>query len=66
VTPVKTLLDRLTKQIQTEIDDMSVRTKVFIICATNRPDLIDRSILRPGEFLNGSIIIMKLLFDYWN
>jgi SpoVK/Ycf46/Vps4 family AAA+-type ATPase len=47
-TPEKTMLARLMNQIRTEIDGMSIRTKVFIITATNRPDTIDPSILRPG------------------
>jgi ribosome biogenesis ATPase len=48
MTPEKVMFDRLMNQIRTEIDGMSIRTKVFIITATNRPDTIDPSILRPG------------------
>jgi SpoVK/Ycf46/Vps4 family AAA+-type ATPase len=52
MTPEKVMFDRLMNQIRTEIDGMSIRTKVFIITATNRPDMIDSSILRPGKFIN--------------
>jgi transitional endoplasmic reticulum ATPase len=41
--------DRLINQIITEIDGISSKTKVFIIGTTNRPDLIDLTLLRPGE-----------------
>ncbi|CAF0943223.1 unnamed protein product [Adineta steineri] len=42
--------DRITNQILTEIDDMDAEQNVFIIGATNRPDIIDPAILRPGRF----------------
>lgn len=36
-------------QILTEMDGMSSKKNVFIIGATNRPDIIDPAILRPGR-----------------
>ncbi|CAF4350370.1 unnamed protein product, partial [Rotaria sordida] len=39
--------DRVTNQILTEIDGMSAKKNVFIIGATNRPDIIDSAFLRP-------------------
>ena len=42
--------DRVINQILTEMDDgMSSKRNVFIIGATNRPDIIDPAILRPGR-----------------
>jgi transitional endoplasmic reticulum ATPase len=41
--------DRVINQILTEMDGMSSKKNVFIIGATNRPDIIDTAILRPGR-----------------
>jgi len=41
--------DRVINQILTEMDGMSSKKNVFIIGATNRPDIIDSAILRPGR-----------------
>lgn len=41
--------DRVINQILTEMDGMNVKKNVFIIGATNRPDIIDSAILRPGR-----------------
>ncbi|KAK7482652.1 hypothetical protein BaRGS_00026061, partial [Batillaria attramentaria] len=41
--------DRVINQLLTEMDGMSAKKNVFIIGATNRPDIIDPAILRPGR-----------------
>lgn len=41
--------DRVINQILTEMDGMGSKKNVFIIGATNRPDIIDPAILRPGR-----------------
>ena len=41
--------DRVINQILTEMDGMGAKKNVFIIGATNRPDIIDSAILRPGK-----------------
>jgi len=41
--------DRVINQILTEMDGMGKKKNVFIIGATNRPDIIDPAILRPGR-----------------
>lgn len=41
--------DRVVNQILTEMDGMSNKKNVFIIAATNRPDIIDPAIIRPGR-----------------
>jgi len=37
-------------QILVEMDGFNVNTNVIIIAATNRPDILDRALLRPGRF----------------
>ncbi|MDD5431120.1 MAG: ATP-dependent zinc metalloprotease FtsH [Candidatus Pacebacteria bacterium] len=37
-------------QILTEMDGFDRDTKVIVIAATNRPDILDRALLRPGRF----------------
>jgi len=41
--------DRVINQILTEMDGVGSKKNVFIIGATNRPDIIDPAILRPGR-----------------
>ncbi|CAF3286163.1 unnamed protein product, partial [Rotaria socialis] len=41
--------DRVFNQILTEMDGRGTKNNVFIIGATNRPDIIDSTILRPGR-----------------
>merc|ERR1711890_159239 len=41
--------DRVINQVLAEMDGMSSKKNVFIIGATNRPDIIDSAILRPGR-----------------
>merc|ERR1712198_395531 len=41
--------DRIINQVLTEMDGMGSKKNVFIIGATNRPDIIDPAILRPGR-----------------
>ncbi|CAF1197457.1 unnamed protein product [Adineta steineri] len=42
--------DRVIHQILTKMDDLYAEQNVFIIGATNRPDIIDPALLRPGRF----------------
>jgi len=41
--------DRVVNQLLTEMDGMSSKKSVFIIGATNRPDIIDPALMRPGR-----------------
>ena len=41
--------DRVINQILTEMDGMGKKKNVFIIGATNRPDILDAAITRPGR-----------------
>jgi len=41
--------DRVLNQLLTEMDGMNAKKTVFIIGATNRPDIIDGALLRPGR-----------------
>ena len=41
--------DRVINQILTEMDGMNAKKNVFVIGATNRPDILDSAIMRPGR-----------------
>ena len=41
--------ERVVNQLLTELDGMSTRRNVFVVAATNRPDIIDPAMLRPGR-----------------
>jgi len=41
--------DRVMNQLLTEIDGIGAKKNVFIIGATNRPDIIDTALMRPGR-----------------
>merc|ERR1712134_36932 len=41
--------DRVINQVLTEMDGMGAKKNVFIIGATNRPDIIDTALMRPGR-----------------
>merc|ERR1711975_185697 len=41
--------DRVINQLLTEIDGVGAKKNVFIIGATNRPDIIDPALMRPGR-----------------
>jgi transitional endoplasmic reticulum ATPase len=42
--------ERVISQLLTEMDGLEELRKVVVIAATNRPDLIDPALLRPGRF----------------
>ena len=42
--------ERIVSQLLTEIDGLEELTGVLVIAATNRPDIIDQALLRPGRF----------------
>ena len=42
--------ERLISQLLTELDGLEILTNVVVIAATNRPDIIDPALLRPGRF----------------
>jgi len=44
------VMDRIVSQLLAELDGMQKMADVFVIGATNRPDLIDPALLRPGRF----------------
>jgi ribosome biogenesis ATPase len=47
--------ERVVNQLLTEMDGLESRRDVFVVAATNRPDIIDPAMLRPGR-------LDKLLF----
>ena len=44
------VMDRVVSQLLTELDGVQEGTDVFVIGATNRPDLLESALLRPGRF----------------
>ncbi|XP_035856422.1 peroxisome assembly factor 2 [Sander lucioperca] len=44
------VMDRVVSQLLAELDALHSAAGVFVIGATNRPDLLDQSLLRPGRF----------------
>ena len=63
--------ERIVSQFLTEMDGLEELKDVVIIGATNRPDLLDRSLLRPGRFDRLIYIPMpdrgsrKVIFDIY-
>jgi len=41
--------ERVVNQLLTEMDGLENRNSVFVVAATNRPDIIDPAMLRPGR-----------------
>lgn len=44
------VMDRVVSQLLSEMDGLNKSSLLFVIGATNRPDLIDPALLRPGRF----------------
>ncbi|XP_065488607.1 peroxisome biogenesis factor 6 isoform X2 [Caloenas nicobarica] len=44
------IMDRVVSQLLAELDGLHSTREVFVIGATNRPDLLDPALLRPGRF----------------
>jgi peroxin-6 len=43
------VMDRVVSQLLAEMDGLQKTSHLFVIGATNRPDLIDPALLRPGR-----------------
>ena len=44
------VIDRIVNQLLTELDGIQPLRRVVVVAATNRPDLLDPALLRPGRF----------------
>ncbi|RKX49258.1 MAG: AAA family ATPase, partial [Thermotogae bacterium] len=49
-TDVNRVTDRLINQLLTEMDGIEENSGVVVVAATNRPDILDPALLRPGRF----------------
>ena len=47
---VNRVTDRLINQLLTEMDGIEENSGVVVVAATNRPDILDPALLRPGRF----------------
>ncbi|XP_010251848.1 PREDICTED: cell division control protein 48 homolog C [Nelumbo nucifera] len=52
------VVERLLNQLLIELDGADQRRGVFVIGATNRPEVMDRAVLRPGRF--GKLLYVPL------
>ncbi|XP_044497413.1 cell division control protein 48 homolog C-like [Mangifera indica] len=52
------VVERLLNQLLIELDGAETRRGVFVIGATNRPDVMDHAVLRPGRF--GKLLFVPL------
>jgi len=55
--------ERVVNQLLTEMDGLDGRRNVFVVAATNRPELIDPAMLRPGrldKLVYGNRLLQKL------
>ena len=43
-------MTRVVNTLLTQLDGVSSREGIYVIAATNRPDMIDPAVLRPGRF----------------
>uniref|UniRef100_A0A8V5FXC5 Peroxisomal ATPase PEX6 n=1 Tax=Melopsittacus undulatus TaxID=13146 RepID=A0A8V5FXC5_MELUD len=56
------VMDRVVSQLLAELDGLHSTREVFVIGATNRPDLLDPALLRPGRFqLDPSVNLTTVL-----
>ena len=55
--------ERVVNQLLTELNGLQDRKQVFVIAATNRPDIIDPAILRPGRLDKILFVLLPDLKD---
>ena len=55
--------ERVVNQLLTELNGLQERKQVYVIAATNRPDIIDPAILRPGRLDQMLFVLLPDLKD---
>lgn len=59
------VMDRIVSQLLAELDGMGGNEDVFVIGATNRPDLLDGALLRPGRYGPSAYIRTRFKTSYY-
>lgn len=54
---------RLVNQLLTEMDGIEDRKGVFLMAATNRPDIVDPAVMRPGRLDKVLYVGLPALID---
>ncbi|XP_071530880.1 peroxisomal ATPase PEX6 isoform X2 [Panulirus ornatus] len=57
------VMDRIVSALLAELDGVASSADVFVLAATNRPDLIDPALLRPGRLPLGSSVSLEQIAD---
>lgn len=62
------VMDRVISQLLAELDGLQKSAQLFVIGATNRPDLIDPALLRPGrwDLSSAALILKKEILVVWD
>jgi SpoVK/Ycf46/Vps4 family AAA+-type ATPase len=54
------VMDRVVSQLLAEMDGLHKTSHLFVIGATNRPDLIDPALLRPGRYGLSLTVVLSI------
>lgn len=55
----------MVNQLLTEMDGIEDRKGVFLMAATNRPDIVDPAVMRPGRLDKILYVGLPALNDLW-
>jgi ATP-dependent Zn protease len=58
-------VSRLLNQILVEMDGFDTSKTVIVLAATNRPDILDPALLRPGRFDRRLCWMLRISTEDW-